>query len=137
MKRFLFNLKANNAHGLHSPLVYELYTKVINPTLHKSGNISINLAAALSNYRIKSLIKNEFNVKIIDVNQLNMENIVFNYEDVLLIKNIRYPKNISLWQSLIKNKKIIFSIELFEIGILFFTPIAPKMHFIFKKSRLK
>jgi len=35
---------------------------------------------------------------------------------------------------LIKNEQIIFSIELYEIGLLFFNPIAPKQHFKFKKS---
>jgi hypothetical protein len=57
-----------------------------------------------------------------------------NFEDVLLIKNIRNKINLALWRQLIQNKKIIFSIELFEIGLLFFNPIAQKQHFIFKKS---
>ena len=40
MNRFLFNLRARNAHGLHSPFVYELYTQIINPCLHQSGELS-------------------------------------------------------------------------------------------------
>lgn len=134
MKRFLFNLKARNAHGLHSPFVYELYTQVINPCLHQSGELSDLLINELTHYKAKSLEINKFNVQMINMNQLVAKNLNMNFEDVLLIKNIRNKINLALWRQLIKNEKIIFSIELFEIGLLFFTPIAKKQHFIFKKS---
>ena len=134
MKRFLFNLKARNAHGLHSPFVYELYTQVINPCLHQSGKLSDLLINGLTHYTAKSSEKNKFNVQIIDINQLVAENLKMNFEDVLLITNIRNPINLARWRQLIKNEKIIFSIELFEIGLLFFNPIATKQDFIFKKS---
>jgi hypothetical protein len=57
-----------------------------------------------------------------------------NFEDVLLIKDIRKPIHLARWRQLIENEKIKISIELFELGILFFNPIAPKQHFRFKKS---
>ena len=57
-----------------------------------------------------------------------------NFEDVLLIKDIRKPIHLARWRQLIENEKIVFSIELYEIGLLFFNPIAPKQHFVFKKS---
>jgi hypothetical protein len=57
-----------------------------------------------------------------------------NFEDVLLIENIRKPNNLARWNQLIEHQKIVFSIELYEIGLLFFNPIAPKQHFVFKKS---
>lgn len=134
MKQFLFNLKARNAHGLHSPFVYELYTKIINPCLHQSGDLSTLLIGELSNYRAKSLVQNKFKAQIIDMDRLEFEKFKMNFEDVVLIKNIRNPIGLAHWRQLIKNEKIIFSIELFEIGLLFFNPIAPKQHFIFKKS---
>ncbi len=134
MNRFLFNLKARNAHGLHSPFVFELYTQIINPCLHQTGELSTLLKNELSNYQGKSLENFKFNVQIIDISQFDTENLNMNFEDVLLIKNIREPIHLAQWNHLIEKEKIIFSIELFELGLLFFNPIAPKQHFIFKKS---
>ena len=134
MNQFLFNLRARNAHGLHSPFVYELYTQIINPCLHQSGELSALLASKLSDYQGKSVEKNKFNVQIFEINQFDTENLNVNFEDVLLIENIRKPNNLARWNQLIENEKIVFSIELYEIGLLFFNPIAPKQHFVFKKS---
>jgi hypothetical protein len=134
MNRFLFNLRARNAHGLHSPFVYELYTQIINPCLHQSGELSSLLNNELSNYQGKSVEKNKFNVQIFEINQFDTENLNVNFEDVLLIENIRKPNNLARWNQLIENEKIVFSIELYELGLLFFNPIAPKQHFVFKKS---
>jgi hypothetical protein len=134
MNRFLFNLRARNAHGLHSPLVYELYTQIINPCLHQTGELSALLTNELSNYQGKSVEKNKFNVQIFDITQFDIENLNVSFEDVLLIENIRKPNNLARWNQLIENEKIVFSIELYEMGLLFFNPIAPKQHFVFKKS---
>jgi hypothetical protein len=137
MNRLLFNLKANDAHGLHSPFIYEIYTKVINPSLHKSGDLALNLAKDLSNYQVKSSLTNNFYVQIIDINELKLADKNLNKHAILLIKNIRNHKKNNLWEEIIRNEKIIFSIELYEIGMLFFDPIAPKQHFTFKKSKLE
>ena len=134
MNRFLFNLRARNAHGLHSPFVYELYTQIINPCLYQTGELSALLTNELSNYQGKSVEKNKFNVQIFEITQFDTENLNVNFEDVLLIENIRKPNNLARWNQLIENEKIVFSIELYEMGLLFFNPIAPKQHFVFKKS---
>ena len=134
MNQFLFNLRARNAHGLHSPFVYELYTQVINPCLYQTEELSALLKNELSNYQVKSLENVKFNVQIIDISQFDTENLNMNFEDVLLIKDIRKPIHLARWRQLIENEKIVFSIELYEIGLLFFNPIAPKQHFVFKKS---
>ena len=134
MKQFLFNLKAGNAHGLHSPFVYELYTQVINPCLHQSGELSAQLKKEITHFKANSLEKNQFDVQIIPINQLDSKVPEMRSNDVLLVTHIRNSLGLALWKKLIKNEQIIFSIELYEIGLLFFNPIAPKQHFKFKKS---
>ena len=134
MKQFLFNLKAGNAHGLHSPFVYELYTRVINPCLHQSGELSTLLKKELTHFQAKSLENTKLKVQIISINQLDAKEFNMHWDDVLLVTQIRNTLGLTQWKKMIKNEKIIFSIELYDIGILFFNPIAPKQHFKFKKS---
>ena len=110
MNRFLFNLRARNAHGLHSPFVYELYTQIINPCLHQTGELSALLKNELSNYQGKSLENVKFNVQIIDLSQFDTENLNMHFEDVLLIKDIRKPIHLARWRQLIENEKIKISL---------------------------
>ncbi len=138
MKRILFNLKANNAHGLHSPLVYALYTQVINPIYASNLNFETTLIerikiffqfAQTSQPRIYSIE--------IPLNNTYINSLFLNSKNIIIFKNIRNTKAIKHWKALIQNQKIIFSIELFELGIILLDPIAPKQHFILKKSRIK
>lgn len=138
MKRILFNLKANNAHGLHSPLVYALYQHVINPTYAKKTNFETKLSDEIKSFF--SITKHSqhqlYSIELPhDTNIL--DSIFLNSKNIMVIKNIRNQQSLRLWHALIKEKKVIFSIELFELGIIILDPIAPKQNFILKKSRLK
>lgn len=67
IQKFLFFFKAQTAHGLHSPLVFELYTKVINPNLwpFQKDQLIENLEKfILSKFELK-----EF--KLLQINTLN------------------------------------------------------------------
>jgi hypothetical protein len=128
MKRLIFNWKAQNAHGLHSPLIYQLYTEVINPTYRKKGDFSSLLQQELTNFF------NSYPLRNVRVIRVEGEIDLTNQSALYLVPNIRSRSRQQDWQDLIKSPTIIFSVELFELGLLFMFPKAPKQDFILKKS---
>jgi hypothetical protein len=128
MKRLIFNWKAQNAHGLHSPLIYQLYTEVINPTYRKKGDFSSLLQQELTNFF------NSYPLRNVRVIRVEGEIDLTNQSALYLVPNIRSRSRQQDWQDLIKSPRIIFSVELFELGLLFMFPKAPKQDFILKKS---
>jgi hypothetical protein len=128
MKRLIFNWKAQNAHGLHSPLIYQLYTEVINPTYRKKGDFSTLLQQELTNFF------NSYPLRNVRVIRVEGEIDLTNQSALYLVPNIRSRSRQQDWQDLIKSPTIIFSVELFELGLLFMFPKATKQDFILKKS---
>jgi hypothetical protein len=128
MKRLIFNWKAQNAHGLHSPLIYQLYTEVINPTYRKKGDFSSLLQQELTNFF------NSYPLGNVRVIRVEGEIDLTNQSALYLVPNIRSRSRQQDWQDLIKSPTIIFSVELFELGLLFMFPKATKQDFILKKS---
>ncbi len=128
MKRLIFNWKAQNAHGLHSPLIYQLYTEVINLTYRKKGDFTSLLQHALTDF-FKTY-------PLVDVSVIRVEDEIdlTNQSALYLVPNIRSRSGQKNWQDLIKSPTIIFSVELYELGMLFMFPKAPKQDFILKKS---
>lgn len=128
MNRLLFNWKAQNAHGLHSPLIYQLYTEVINPTYQKKGDFQETLYKSLLNFFETYPLAN------VQVIRVEGEIDLTNNSALYLIPNIRSHSGQQAWKELIKSPTIIFSVELYELGLLFMFPKAPKQDFILKKS---
>lgn len=128
MNRLLFNWKAQNAHGLHSPLIYQLYTEVINPTYQKKGDFQETLYKSLLNFFETYPLAN------VQVIRVESEIDLTNNSALYLIPNIRSHSGQQAWKELIKSPTIIFSVELYELGLLFMFPKAPKQDFILKKS---
>jgi hypothetical protein len=128
MNRLLFNWRAQNAHGLHSPLIYQLYTEVINPAYQKKGDLEVTL--------YKSLLDFFETYPLVNVNVIRVEGEIdlTNNSALYLVPNIRNRSSQQAWKELIKSPNIIFSVELYEIGLLFMFPKAPKQDFILKKS---
>ena len=128
MNRLLFNWRAQNAHGLHSPLIYQLYTEVINPAYQKKGDFEVTL--------YKSLLDFFETYPLVNVNVIRVEGEIdlTNNSALYLVPNIRNRSSQQAWKELIKSPNIIFSVELYEIGLLFMFPKAPKQDFILKKS---
>ena len=128
MNRLLFNWKAQNAHGLHSPLIYQLYTEVINPTYQKKGDFQETLYKSLHDFFETYPLAN------VQVIRVEGEIDLTNNSALYLIPNIRSHSGQQAWKKLIKSPTIIFSVELYELGLLFMFPKAPKQDFILKKS---
>ena len=137
-KRIRFNWKAQTAHGLHSPFLFQLYTKVIDPIYQQSPE---NLQEALI-HGIGSYLKLSAGqmhvidlVSILDSDLTTIEQLFQDKHTIIICLNPQANKQTTdRWEKLYLNKAVIHSIELFELGILSLNPIAPKQHFWLKKS---
>jgi hypothetical protein len=137
--RLRFNWKAQTAHGLHSPFVYKLYTEVIDPIYQQSPE---KLEEAMMHGIGAYLQLSSGQLHVINLTQIEeaqiegVEQLFLQSEENIFI--CLYPNQNTLtqaiWQRLYKNKTVIHSIELFELGILSLRKTAPKQHFWLKKS---
>lgn len=138
IQRFAFNWKAQTAHGLHSPFVFDLYTQVIDPIYQQHPN---NLAEALIHGVGEHLKIAVGKIQVIDFKKLtdhdlpNVEELMKEKENILFCLNIRDSvETLQNWKFISAKQKAIHSIELYELGIISLNPIAPKQHFILKRS---
>lgn len=130
IQKFLFFFKAQTAHGLHSPLVFELYTKVINPNLwpFQKDQLIENLEKfILSKFELK-----EF--KLLQINTLNELSILIPRKNLVIYisepyQNIQYKNAIDTFAS---NPHFNFVIHFFKGSILISSEIAPKQIFYLK-----
>jgi hypothetical protein len=137
-KRLRFNWKAQTAHGLHSPFVFGLYTKVIDP-IYKQNPPKLK-EALIHGIGAYGKIA-EGNLHVIDLLKLKNEDIAeieVRMKDTANLLVCLDPqansRTYEIWTRLYQNKAVIHSIELFELGILSLSPTAPKQHFWLKKS---
>jgi hypothetical protein len=136
--RLAFNWKAQTAHGLHSPFVFDLYTHVIDPIYKQNpSNFSEALIHGIGKHLKlpagKMHVIDFSKVQVLELNQI--EDLMQDQEAILICLNIRKNKGTLLnWKSVAANQLAIHTVELFELGIISLRPIAPKQHFLLKKS---
>ncbi len=136
--RLAFNWKAQTAHGLHSPFVFDLYTHVIDPIYKQNpSNFSETLIHGIGKHLKlpagKMHVIDFSKVQVLELNQI--EDLMQDQEAILICLNIRKNKGTLLnWKSFASNQLAIHTVELFELGIISLRPIAPKQHFLLKKS---
>jgi hypothetical protein len=137
-KRIQFNWKAQTAHGLHSPFVFQLYTEVIDPIYQQSpANLDDALIHGIGSY-LKLSVGQLHVIDLANMQDSDLEVVeqLFQEKDNIII--CLHPhaneQSAARWESLHENKAVIHSIELFELGMLSLNPIAPKQHFWLKKS---
>ncbi|HYD21789.1 MAG TPA: hypothetical protein VEB40_09965 [Flavipsychrobacter sp.] len=115
-QRFIYNLKAKNRHGIHSPFVYNLLDKCLLVNTH------IPLIE-----RLKSYFGTDNLLQISDLSTLTDNNILF---IPFIHKTPGATKN---WNQLRADRRVLLSIDLFDIGLLITRPeFKEKQHFVLK-----
>jgi hypothetical protein len=121
MNRLQFYLKAQTAHGLHSPSIYSLYCEVLNPYL--KGQLSYS--------QVKEALAHRYSdCEIIEIQS---------YEDlakipqntIILFEKPHHQEEV--WEALHSQTAVIQTVDLFDMGLLFLKPICPKQHFYLRK----
>ena len=113
-----YRRKAQGKYHLHSPLVYDLYEKVLEPSLSfrpKRSGVEKSLDA-----RLKAFI--------------NDNPLIFKSDDVVMIvKDIhRCKQNEADWGRLVADEKVRLSIDCWRFGIVFIMDRIKKEHYILK-----
>ena len=121
MNRLQFYFKSQTAHGLHSPSIYALYCELLNPYLKGILSYTQLKEALRLRYSDCNLIEIETKIDLAKTDQ----------NTIILFKKPHEKEEI--WNSLHSHPAVIQTVDLFELGILFFKPICPKQHFYLRK----
>ncbi|MEY2761323.1 MAG: hypothetical protein RLZZ96_1223 [Bacteroidota bacterium] len=121
MNRLQFYFKAQTAHGLHSPSIYALYCKLLNPFLN--GQLTYEQL-------VEELKKRYTKGKIIEMSS-EFDPAKMTLNDVILIQ--QPYKNETFWNSLKSHTSVIQTVDLYDVGLVFFKPICPKQNFYLRK----
>jgi hypothetical protein len=121
MNRFQFYFKAQTAHGLHSPSIYSLYCELLNPYLKEEIDYSQLKEALSKRYSDCSLIEIQSKIDIAKTD-----------ENTIILFEKPHDKE-EIWNDLHSHPAVIQTVDIFELGILFFKPICPKQHFYLRK----
>lgn len=121
MNRLQFYFKAQTAHGLHSPSIYSLYCELLNPYLKGQINYSQLKEALANRYSDCSIMEIQSYVDIAKIPQ----------NTVILFEKPHCKEEI--WKELHCHPEVIQTVDLFDLGLLFFKPICPKQHFYLRK----
>ena len=113
-----YRRKAQGKYHLHSPMVYDLYEKVLEPSLSfraKRSGVEKSLDA-----RLKAFV--------------NDNPLIFKSDDVVMIvKDIhRSKQNEADWERLKADEKVRLSIDCWRFGIVFIMDRIKKEHYILK-----
>ena len=121
MNRLQFYFKAQTAHGLHSPSIYALYCELLNPFLKGQLTYEQLVEELKKRYSDGSVIEksSEFDPAQMAIN------------DVILIQ--KPYANETFWNSLKTHVSVIQTVDLYDVGLVFFKPICPKQNFYLRK----
>jgi hypothetical protein len=121
MNRLQFYFKAQTAHGLHSPSIYALYCELLNPFLNGQLTYEQLVEELQKRYSDGSVIEksSEFDPAQMALN------------DVILIQ--KPYRNETFWNYLKSHTSVVQTVDLYDVGLVFFKPICPKQNFYLRK----
>lgn len=144
-KKLLFYFQSQTAHGLHSPLVFDLYCKVLNPLLkiHFSQNNYIKefeqyFNIPSRNYYPDIDINHERTLLLVNEDQIHSfkNDLLANstkFDPCIIIIQYPHKKHEEEWNEIKASTEVIFTIDIFELGIVILEKIAPKQNFKLRK----
>jgi hypothetical protein len=157
LQKIKYRLRAKNLHGVHSPFVYQFNEQVLNghycaqKSSHYLFSVQLGLNQKQSNilhkiidfYGIQSIHFLDQKVEMAsgkDANRLliftdsRLIPIYNNTDDIIVVVSPYATQEASVgWQQLIKTPHVPLSIDLFELGILFFRKeFLVKQHFVLR-----
>ena len=117
-----YRRKAQGKYHLHSPLVFSLYEKVLEPCCRDASNASAN----------NNQFYDDLDNKLKDF--INDNPLIFKDEDaVMIVKDIhRNRRNERDWEALISRDNVRLSIDCWKFGIVFVMDRIKKEHYILK-----
>ena len=121
MNRLQFYFKAQTAHGLHSPSIYALYCELLNPYL--KGQLTYT--------QLKEGLQNRSSDATVIEMTSEFDPTKISQNTIILIQ--KPYKNEAFWNFLQSHPAVIQTVDLFNLGLVFFKPICPKQHFYLRK----
>jgi hypothetical protein len=117
-----YRIKAQGKYHLHSPLVFDLYEKVLEPCCRD----------AACHVRTANSFYDDLDDRLTGF--ISDNPLIFKDEDaVMIVKDIhRSRKNEADWEALIKRDNVRLSIDCWRFGIVFVMDRIEKEHYILK-----
>ena len=133
-----YKLKAQGKYHLHSPLVFGLYEKVLEPTMSfRAKRNELKCSREIFRQRIFSAKNDDFFYEELDKNLkafIDDNPLIFNEKDcVMVVRDIhRNRKNETDWETLKNEKKVKLSVDCWKFGMIFVMNRMRKEHYILK-----
>ncbi len=124
-----YRLKAQGKYHLHSPLVFDLYEKVLEPaTSFRPKRSEVEKSPTTND----DLFYDDLDNRLTDF--IHDNPLIFKDEDaVMIVKDIhRGKKNEAQWERLKNDEKVRLSIDCWKFGIIFDMDRLKKEHYILK-----